>query len=58
MAAINYKIVTIENYDDDAATEAALNVDGADGWELVEINYVPKKNGKSTATVLYKKEVL
>ena len=56
MAAINYKIVTIENYDDDAATEAALNVDGADGWELVDVDYTPNVNGKSTATILYKRE--
>jgi hypothetical protein len=56
MAATVYKIEAIENYDVDAATEAALNVDGINGWDLMSITYKPDAStGKSTATVLYKK---
>jgi hypothetical protein len=55
MASIVYKLELIENFDDDAATEAALNVDGINGWQLAEITHQPNALGKSTATVLYKK---
>jgi len=50
-----YKIETIEDYADDAATEAALNAEGQDGWDVVDITYTPKKNGKSTATIIFKR---
>jgi hypothetical protein len=56
MAVYTYKIETIEDYDDDAATEATLNAEGTDGWELVSITYRPDvSTGKSTATAVYMK---
>lgn len=54
--AISYKIVTIENFADDAATEAALNAEGANDWDLVLATFQPdEESGKSTATLTFKK---
>ena len=57
MAEYIYKIETIEDYADDEATEAALNAEGQDGWDVVDITYSPNKKGKSTATIIFEKEV-
>ena len=48
--AIQYKIVTIEDFQDDAQTEALLNVEGANDWELADIVYQPRENGTSRAS--------
>jgi len=53
MAAVKYKIETIEDYDDDAITEAALNALSLGGWELKTVTYQPNEKGKSTATLIY-----
>lgn len=53
--AIDYKIITIQNFKDDAATEAALNAEGANDWELVQSNFSPNIEGKSVATCIFKK---
>lgn len=53
--AISYKIVTIEDFKDDAPTEAALNAEGAADWELVQANFSPNIEGKSIATCIFKK---
>jgi hypothetical protein len=54
--AIEYKIVTIQNYADDTATEAALNAEGANDWDLVLADFKPNETtGKSTATFTFQK---
>jgi hypothetical protein len=53
--AFQYQIVTIEDWQDDAATEAALNVEGANNWELVQIDYSIPSDGSVTATCVFKK---
>jgi len=53
--AIDYKIVTIEDYKDDAATAAALNAEGASDWELVQIDFSTQADGTQTATCTFKK---
>jgi len=54
--AITYNIVTIENFDDDTATESALNAIGADDWDLVSATFQPdEETGKSSATLIFKK---
>ena len=54
--AIEYKIITIQNYADDAATEAVLNAEGANDWDLVWADFRPNEaTGKSTATLTFKK---
>jgi hypothetical protein len=58
MAAFEYKIETIEDYDDDAITEAALNALSFGGWELKTVTYQPDEtSGKSTATLIYIKNL-
>jgi hypothetical protein len=58
MAAFVYKIETIENYDDDAATQAVLNAEGANGWDLMSITHKPNAStGKTTATVIYMRTI-
>ena len=52
---IEYKIVTIENFADDADTEAALNAEGASDWELVQIDYRTEQDSSQTATCVFKK---
>ena len=47
--AIEYKIVTIENYADDAATEAALNAEGAGDWNTDIKNSKPNPVPKTPA---------
>jgi hypothetical protein len=54
--AISYKIVTVEDFADDAATEALLNAEGADDWDLVMAHFQPnEETGKSTAILTFKK---
>ena len=53
--AISYKIVTIEDFKDDAETEAALNAEGAVDWELIQAVFSPNIEGKAVATCIFKK---
>lgn len=54
--AIEYNIVTIEEFADDAASEAALNAEGANDWNLITASFQPEEaTGKSTATLTFKK---
>jgi len=53
--AISYRIVTIEDFKDDAETEAALNAEGSIDWELVQVNFSPKVEGRTIATCIFKK---
>jgi hypothetical protein len=53
--AIVYEIVTIEDFKDDAASEAALNAEGASDWELVQVNYSAQVDSTVTATCIFKK---
>jgi hypothetical protein len=54
--AITYKIVTIEQFDDDIATENALNAEGISDWELIQIFFRPTEtDGSQTATCIFKK---
>lgn len=56
--AFSYKIVTIEDYADDAPTEAALNAEGANDWDLIGATYQPNEaTGKSTATLTFDKSL-
>jgi hypothetical protein len=52
--AFTYKIVTIEDFQDDAATEAVLNVEGAANWELVQAEFSPQADSTITATCIFK----
>ena len=57
--AILYNIVTIENYADNAATEAALNTEGADDWDLVLANFKPNpQTGKPNSTIIFKRTTI
>lgn len=53
--AISYKIVTIEDFADDAQTEATLNAEGANDWELVQAEFSTQQDSSSTATCIFKK---
>ena len=53
--AIDYKIITIEDFRDDAETEALLNAEGANDWELVQANFSPNIEGRAVATCIFKK---
>ena len=53
--ATQYKIVTIEDFADDADTEAALNTEGADDWDLVQVDYSTQQDSSQTATCIFKK---
>jgi hypothetical protein len=54
--AIEYKIITIQNFANDTATEATLNAEGADDWDLVLANFKPNEaTGKTTATLTFQK---
>lgn len=53
--AIQYEIVTIENFADNAETEAALNAEGASDWDLVQAIFSIKEDSSTTATCIFKK---
>jgi hypothetical protein len=54
--AIQYKIVTIEDYADDTETEDALNAEGANDWEICTATFQPNGlTGKSTGIFIFKK---
>jgi len=53
--AIQYKIVTIEDFADDVDTEAALNTEGADDWDLVQAVFSTQQDSSTTATCIFKK---
>jgi len=54
--AITYKIVTIENFDDDVDTENALNAEGVSDWDLIHMFIRPiETDGSQTATCIFKK---
>lgn len=53
--AIQYKIITIENFEDDTQTEALLNAEGANDWDIADIVYQPREDGTSRATIILKK---
>lgn len=53
--AIDYKLVTIEDFKDDAITEALLNAEGANDWELVQALFTSNIEGRSIATCIFKK---
>lgn len=53
--AIEYQIVTIENFADDAETEAALNAEGASDWDLVQTVFSTQQDSSTTATCIFKK---
>ena len=53
--AIDYKIVTIEDFQDNAATELALNAEGVNNWDLVQVNFSTQQDGSQTATCIFKK---
>lgn len=53
--AVEYKIVTIENFSDNAETEAALNAEGANDWELVQVDFSTQQDSSQTATCIFKK---
>jgi hypothetical protein len=53
--AIDYKIVTIEDFKDDASSVAALDAEGANDWELVQVSYSTQVDSSQTATCIFKK---
>ncbi len=53
--AIDYQIVTIENFKDDAASEAALNAEGANDWDLVQAEFSPQEDSTVDAICIFKK---
>jgi len=54
--ALEYKVITIEDFSDDTETKALLDVQGADDWELVQATFSPDANtGKATALCIFKK---
>ena len=56
--AIEYKIVTIEQFADDAASEVSLNAEGANSWNLITATFQPEEaTGKSTAVFTFKKNL-
>jgi len=56
---ILYNIVTIQNFANDARTEAALDAEGADDWSLVLANFKPNsQTGKPTSTLIFKKSLI
>ena len=53
--AFEYKIVTINDFKDDAATKASLDAEGASNWELIEIHFRNEQDSTTTATCIFKK---
>ncbi len=53
--AIEYNIVTITDFQDNAATENALTAEGASDWDLVQIDFSTQADGSQTATCIFKK---
>ena len=54
--AIAYNVVTIDDFDDDAATIALLDAQGVNDWDLIEVLLSPdEETGKSTALCIFKK---
>jgi len=54
--AIEYKIVTIEDFQNDVATKALLDAEGIADWILTDITFQPnEETGKSTAICIFRK---
>ncbi len=53
--AIEYKLVSIPNFDNDAETKAALDAEGVSDWELVQMEFRVEQDSSTTAIGIFKK---